>query len=166
MYYRGHNMSTFQLLRRQIWRWRRKCRWSLSSLLHTLELYHRATFFVDLKYITIIQLLYKNSNKIIEYTMRLIEIKIAETQKYLLRKAVAFAMFWQDWLKIPYPGNLHRNDASILCECWTISRGVRDFPEIPKDPYCWPVYSEIATCRKAYVLYAMYFSIGNYFCKE
>ena len=50
VYYRGHNMSTFQLLRRQVRRWRWKRRRSLSSLLHALKLYHSTVFFIDLKY--------------------------------------------------------------------------------------------------------------------
>ena len=50
VYYRGHNMSTFQLLRRQVRRWRWKRRRSLSSLLHALKLYHSTVLFIDLKY--------------------------------------------------------------------------------------------------------------------
>lgn len=50
VYYRGHDMSTFQLLRGQIWRWRWERRRSLSSLLHALKLYHSTILFVDLRY--------------------------------------------------------------------------------------------------------------------
>lgn len=50
VYYRGHDMSTFQLLRGQVRRWRWERRRSLSSLLHALKLYHSTVLFIDLKY--------------------------------------------------------------------------------------------------------------------